>query len=366
MVDTLDPGGMERVAVNLVNVLPRGQFEYLLCTTRRDGALAGLVASDVKRCRLARRSRFDMGAIRRLGSFITSENIQIVHAHGSSVFVALGGALYPPYPAVVWHDHYGLDVASRAALPYRVAALRVAAVLSVNEELAAWARRVLQVAKDRVWYVPNFVRTPRDAGKMLSLPGRAGLRVVCVANLRPQKDHPTLVRAFAQVHDHLPDAHLLLVGAQADPAQLGVVQQTIDHHRLHGHVTLLGFQEDVSSILQHCDVGVLGSIAEGFPLALVEYGLAGLPVVATAVGQCPEILEEGRAGLLTPPRDPERLAEAMLSLLRSPALRHRFGQRLAAHVRSRFSQESVLRQIVQVYDAVAPIRGHDALRRAAS
>lgn len=367
IVDTLDSGGMERVAVNVANTLRRDRFEFALCTTRRDGALASLVAPDVKRLRLDRRVRFDPGAIRRLGSFITANDIHILHAHGSSLFTAIGGAFFPPYPAIVWHDHYGpRNVRSSTSL-YRLASRRVSAVISVNEELAEWARRTLAVRHDRVWYVPNFVPESTISGIEPLLPGRPGLRVACVANLRPLKNHPDLLRAFAIVHKQFPDARLLLVGATNDDAYLRIVRGMIEEHQLSDHVAVMGYREDVSAILRQCDVGVLSSTAEGFPLALVEYGLAGLAVVASAVGQSPEILDGGKAGLLTRPRDPAQFAEAMLSLLHSPTLRVRFGQRLRNHVRSRFSQESVSEQLCKVYETVAPASLENAVReRAAS
>lgn len=367
IVDTLDPGGMERVAVNLANALPRDRFECGLCTTRRDGALAGLVAPDVTRVCLERRVRFDVGAIRRLGSFITANDIQILHAHGTSLFTAVGGAFFAPYPAIVWHDHYGPRNVRGSISLYRLAASRVSAVVSVNEELATWARRTLSIPDDRVWYVPNFASESSGSGVQPILPGRQGTRVVCVANLRPPKNHTDLLRAFAIVHNRFPDAQLLLVGATPDDEYLRIIRRTIDEHQLGERVTLMGHRADVAAILSQCDVGVLGSLAEGFPLALVEYGMAGLPVVATAVGQCPEILDGGKAGLLTRPRDPAQLADAMSSLLQSPALRARFGQRLRNYVRRRFSQGSVSEQICKVYEAVAPAsRRNVSPERAAS
>src|SRR5262249_52984601 len=138
------------------------------------------------------------------------------------------------------------------------------------------------------------------------LPGEPGMRVVCVANLRPPKNHPALLRAFALVRQTFPNATLLLVGATSDASYLQVVRNLIDEHRLGDRVAIMGYRKDVSAIVRQCDVGVLASDVEGFPLALLEYGLAGLPVVASAVGQCPEILDGGKAGLLTRPNDPDQ------------------------------------------------------------
>jgi glycosyltransferase involved in cell wall biosynthesis len=362
MTDTLDPGGAERVAVNLVNALPRDRFAVSLCTTRRDGELSDLVAGDVKRLNLGRRWTVDVGALWRLRAFIKSNNVRILHAHASSLFTAVCGSFFPPYPVVVWHDHCGYQLtAPRPVKVYRPAAVRVGGVISVNEHLADWARSELRVPRERVWYIPNFVCEPNMADPVPTLPGRPGARVVCVANLRPQKGHIDLLRALAIVIREHPDAHLLLVGREAEPTYARSIREAIREFGLDDCVTMLGERRDVGAILRQCDIGVLSSVSEGFPLALVEYGLAGLPVVTTDVGQCAEVMDGGHAGSLVPPRDPARLAAAMSQLLHSPELRRLLAERLGKRVRERYSADTVIQQVSHVYDTV--IQGNAAHAR---
>ena len=149
------------------------------------------------------------------------------------------------------------------------------------------------------------------------LPGRVGARIVCVANFRAQKDHLTLLQALALVVQQVSEAHLLLVGASSDQDYFDLVRKEISRLGLNQNVSLLGERQDVSAILLGADIGVLSSVSEGLPLALLEYGMARLATVATAVGQCPEVLDEGRAGILVPPGAPNQLGEALLSLLES-------------------------------------------------
>jgi glycosyltransferase involved in cell wall biosynthesis len=147
---------------------------------------------------------------------------------------------------------------------------------------------------------------------------------------------------MACVIGQAPTAHLLLVGAAIEPDYYELIQNEIAWQALDQHVSLLGERHDVSAILKKCDIGVLSSASEGLPLALLEYGMAGLPVVATHVGQCPEVLEEGQAGILVPSKSPDRLAEALLSLLQSPNRRDALGQQL--------------HRVCQVYEAVLSTR----------
>lgn len=335
LVDTLEPGGTERVAVNLVNHLARERFRPFLATTRREGALASAVLPDVGRLSLSRSRTLDLGAVLRLADFVRENGIAILHAHSSSLFLA---ALVPGV-RIVWHDHFGrIGEEERPAWLWKPAARRAAAVVAVSEELARWSRERLGV---EAVYLPNFI-PEAPVGPVPDLPGT--LRVVCVANLRAQKDHLTLLRAFRRV----PDAHLLLAGAEVEPAYAARVRE--EAASLGGRVTFLGSRPDVPDLLRACDVGVLSSASEGFPLSLLEYGRAGLPAVATRVGQCPEVLDG--AGILVPPGDPAALAEAILALLRDPGRRQELGEHLERRVRERYSPSAVIERLEALYHTV--------------
>jgi glycosyltransferase involved in cell wall biosynthesis len=353
LTDTLDAGGAERVAVNFANLLPRDRFESCLCTTRRDGTLATLVREDVERVSLGRTARFDLPPLRRLADFISSEGTEILHAHGSSLLVALAAAFRRPYPAVIWHLHHVHQREEYSPWVYRLIGLRAAVVVAVSQQVADWARRQLWVSADRVVYLPNF--SLPDSGERVSapsLPGTKGHRIACVANVRPPKDQCTLIEAFARVVRVAPEAHLLLIGG-GDARYRLVVQDAITRHGLDANVSMLGERSDVAAILAACDIAVLSSATEGFPLALVEYGQAGLPVVATRVGQCADVLDHGDAGLLVDPGNPQQLAAALLSVWHSAAQRRLLGQKLRRRVQQRYDAEPVLRQLCGLYERVA-------------
>jgi glycosyltransferase involved in cell wall biosynthesis len=351
VIDSLHAGGAERVAVNMANALPREHYVPYLCVTRRASmALAELVAPDVGLLRLERSKRFDWAAVARLVQFNQAQQIDLLHAHGSSIFIAALSTLFPPHPRLVWHDHFGrYAVEERPRWVYAPVVRHARAVIAVNQPLAEWSRRRLGVPAERVSYIPNFVAEPQPAAQLPDVPGEAGQRIVIVANLRKEKDHATLLRAMAQVVRLVPTAHLLVVGPAADEAHLAMLRGIIAEHHLEGHVSLLGQRMDAAAILQASDVGVLSSVSEGLPLALIEYGMAGLAPVATEVGQCAEVLDGGRVGLLVPPREPERLARALAVLLRSPELRAFYGQQFRQHVRAHYSAQRIIERVGQVY-----------------
>jgi glycosyltransferase involved in cell wall biosynthesis len=353
VIDTLAAGGLERVAVNLANLMPRDRYRMHLCTTRAEGPLAGLLSTDVGRLSLIRRHTLDVRALQQMRQYLRDHRIQILHAHGSAIFLAGVAAMRPPYPRLVWHDHYGRHATQpRPAWLYRLLVRPVDHIFAVNQPLADWAVTRLRVPPDRVAYLPNFVCAPDETTPAEGLPGTRRRRVVCVANFRPQKDHLTLLAAIAEVRRHIPDVHLLLVGCVVDEAYTACVHRRIAELELTSHVSLLGERTDVPQILQACGVGVLSSESEGLPLSLLEYGMAGLAVVATHVGQCGEVLDEGTCGLLVRPGAPDELARALRRVLTDEELRAGLAAWFRERVHAIYSPGATIRLIDRTYQQV--------------
>jgi glycosyltransferase involved in cell wall biosynthesis len=357
VIDTLVAAGAERVAVNIVNHLPRDRYVAYLCTTRSDGPLDALVTGDVNRLRLERQSRFDCGAVLRLRKFIFDNDIRILHVHSSALFITRLAA-FGMGPRIIWHAHYGrYALEDQRAYHYRIATSGIGGVITVNKDIADWCSRRLGVPSESVWYLPNPVSLGDGNVRAASLPGPRGSRIVCLANFRPEKDHFTLVRAMALVVNKVPEAQLLLAGKTNDEAYKQAVQREIADRRLESNISVLGERHDVAEILKACDVGVLSSASEGLPMSLLEYGAAGLPSVATEVGQCPEVLDHGRAGILVPPGRIEELANGLLSLLQSTERRAALGERFREHVNGLFSAETVIEKMSSIYETVAKRAG---------
>lgn len=354
VTDSLHAGGAERVAVNLVNQLPRERFQTSLCTTRADGPLAAEVDPRVTRLALARGPRRlgDVLAARRLARFLADEQVDVVHAHGTSLFISVAATTLRP-TTLVWHDHLGAapEVRAHQMQLYRVVVRRADAVITVNRALARWATEALHVPADRVHRLPNFV-LPTGAVRPSppELPGERHQRLVCVANLREHKDHRNLLDALALVHQRHPKATLLLAGEAPDDALAAALRAQVRRLGLDHVVTFLGSRPDVAQLLAQCELGVLASSSEGFPLALLEYAMAGLAVVATDVGDCAEVLDDGRLGRLVPPGDPVALADAISGLLDDPATAARLGDELRRSIPRRYDRDRVLEQLAGVYD----------------
>lgn len=144
--------------------------------------------------------------------------------------------------------------------------------------------------------------------------------IVCIAGFRPQKNLSLLIRAFAGLSQET--ARLLLVGSGEQEAQLrALVRELGVAERVH----FLGVRNDIPAILNACDLFALSSDWEGTPMAIMEAMASGLPVISTAVGGVPELVQHGITGLLTPPGDMAALTDALRQLVRDPALRKSMG-----------------------------------------
>lgn len=354
LVDTLEAGGAERMCVQLANALAGAGYRVHVCATRRGGRLEAAIGAGVEKMVLGRRGRWDVGAVARLRQYVRREGIRVLHAHGTAVFVAAAARTGLGEVRLVWHVHYGRLLDEREWVwVYRLMRGWVDGVVSVNEALAEWAVRRAGFRRDRVWVGPNFASVAAGT-EAAELPGVAGFRIVQVANVRPQKDHATMLEAMARIVKEEPRARLLVVGACEDDHGVRV-RQMAKQAGLEGRVHFLGVRDDVGAIVRGCDVGVLSSASEGLPVALLEYGEAGLAVACTDVGDCRKVVEG--AGRLVAAGDAAGLAEAVIEYLRNPELRAEMGRRLQERVRARWSREAAVRVMEEVYETVIGERG---------
>jgi glycosyltransferase involved in cell wall biosynthesis len=349
LIDSLALGGAEQMAVAYANELAARGHHAHLCATRDEGPLRDRIAPDVGFLALHRRRRLDLGAIRRLARYLRRERIDIVHAHSTSILTAVLARLLPPFARVVWQDHSGKPADAPVPRGLKPLVRRAHATIAVQAEMLDWARSRLGIAARRSVMIPNFVPAAAGTGDAPDLPGSPESRIVCVANLRPVKDHFTLARAAGLVRQRHPNAVVLCVGAESDPATVARLRAEIADGLPAGAMHLLGARTDVAAILGASAIGVLTSASEGLPMALLEYGRAGLAVVSTAVGECPRVLGNGRYGRLVPPGDPAALADALIGLLTDADARRRLGAGFQAQIAREYSPAAVMQRVVAVY-----------------
>lgn len=173
--------------------------------------------------------------------------------------------------------------------------------------------------------------------------------ILTVGRLVPVKDQATLLRGLAGLGDELPPWRCRIVGEGPEGPDLG---RLIEELGLTGRVVLTGPSEEVPAELTRADLFVLTSVNEGFGRVLLEAMAARLPVVATAVGGIPSVLDGGRAGRLVPPGEPLALTAALSGLLGDREERDRLAREGHERVRRLFSLEAMVEGHRDLYQRV--------------
>ncbi|MGH3072899.1 MAG: glycosyltransferase family 4 protein [Gaiellaceae bacterium] len=188
------------------------------------------------------------------------------------------------------------------------------------------------------------------AGRSQPMPEEAGVPpeaplALAVGRLIAQKDHATLLRAFALVREQQPDARLVILGAGPLEAETrGLVSEL----RL-GDAVLLPGRTEIRDWLARANVFVHTSRWEGFGIVLLEAMLASLPVVATRVSAVPEVVVDGETGLLTEPGDVQAVSAALGSLLADPERARALGKAGRRRAREEFSVAAMAERTLAVY-----------------
>jgi glycosyltransferase involved in cell wall biosynthesis len=317
---------------------------------------------------LHRNPGIDHGCARRLKDFADREGAEILHAHQYTPFfqAMLSRGLFGRRPVVFTeHGRHFPD------LPGRKRSIVNRLMLRNGDRLIGCGNAVRQalianegLPESRVEVIYNGVDL--DTHGQASLGARATIRsefgyaeddfvVILVARLHPLKDHQTALRAIDMARRRISGLRLLLVG---DGDQRTAIEQTIRELKLEETVTLAGTRTDVTDLLSAADAFLMSSISEGIPLTVIEAMAARIPVVATAVGGLPELIEHGVSGFLAPSGRSDLLAAAVVDLQRDADLRERIASVAAQRAAESFSLKGMLDAYRNVYRETLNSRQH--------
>ncbi len=348
LIDSLDPGGAEKMAIYYANNLCGSIDESYLCTTRKEGILKYSIDPKVSYLYLNKKSTLDIKAIAILVSFIKKNKISLIHAHATSFFLATIVKLYHPKIKIIWHDHYGKseELNKRDFKILKWCSYKFCAIISVNHLLVDWARKNLKTKM--VYYLANAVAIPTEEKKSIKLNGQKGKRIVCLANMRPQKDHINLLDAFKMVINKHPEYSLHLIGMNWNDTYFKKINDLINQDPFKGHVFYYGSQTNVISLLKQCDIGVLSSNSEGLPLALLEYGMTGLGIVCTDVGECRDLVNG--FGKCISSKNSKDLAKAINYYIEHPDEMNLDLRNFTKHIEKNYSIRSIIPKLVSYYE----------------
>ncbi len=330
---------------------------YLAGLKQEDESTRALRAEGVS-LEMLGRSAFDPRLIFDIGRQIRRTDARILHVHGyaASNFgrIAARRAGIP----LVLHEHFAdPNMPAYQKIPDFLLRGFTDRAIAVSQSTADFLVQGRFVPKDRVEVVFNgapldqFAPRPRADGERiraeLGIPLDAPL-ITTIGRLNAQKGHQTLIAAAARVASQIPAVRFLVAG---DGDLLASLQSQAAALAISQTIVFAGHRTDVPALLAATDVFCISSNYEGTPLVLFEAMAAGQAIVSTAVDGCREVIEEGRTGLLVPPKDPDALARALSTVLGDSSMRASLG--LAAREASkRYDLTECVRAMERIYDAL--------------
>jgi glycosyltransferase involved in cell wall biosynthesis len=364
LIKCMGHGGAERLVVSMMRHRDRHRFDYEVAyiLEERNTLVPQLRDAGVPVHSLGAGGNQDLRWMGRLRRLLSEGDFDIVHSHlpYAATLGRLVASTRSPRPALVYTEHSMWDKMAVAIKALNRATIGLDDRLLVVSEacrqsLPPSLRRRAKVVVHGIELEPI-----RDALKQrdelrqavraeLGVPADDVL-VITVAGFRWPKGYDVLLPAARAVLDRGAAVRFLAVGDGPLRHDLEVQRAAL---ALTDDFVFLGEREDVARLLVAADVFVLPSRQEGLPLALMEAVSSGLPIVATDVGELPNLLTDGRDALVVPSEQPQALADALIALIERPELRAELGA-AAFGLAERFDVRRCVGEVESVYDELVP------------
>ena len=375
IVDGLGLSGKTRNLVSIVTRIDRRRFSPIVCRLSDEpGPLVEqLDAAGVPLHSIACGDGLNAGAALRIARLARSVSADVVHCHNPRPMLYGGVAAWAlgiraavgflsAFACQMPDRHYGFlpqrlaTVSRRNVYRNRIAAASMRFIVAVSPSLGLRFCRYNGVPVEKLRVI-GYGADLRAIDRITAFDAAAHRRrygfrpehvvIGSVGRLVEQKDYPTQLRALALAAAREPALHMAIAG---DGPLRASLERTAADLGIADRVRFLGHQEDVAAFLRSVDVFALSSIFEPFGVAILEAQAAGLPVVATAVNEIPDIVTNGVNGLLVPPCDATGMAECFVSLARERTTRDRLGTRARVAAQQR-TIETVVKAYEDLYDA---------------
>ncbi|QDV51236.1 glycosyltransferase [Gimesia fumaroli] len=341
---TLCTGGLERLLVDFARYHNPDQFELEFIALGETGQPAEEIQQlgcPVFDYPLTARGK--LARISQLSHFLKGRNYDVLHTHNAypHFYGSLAGRR-AKIPAII-HTRHGRRFGEtfNERLQFALASRIADRVVPVSDDTGKRCKQIGWLTDGKVTRIWNGI----DVDRFVFTGPADDFTAITVSRLSPEKDLITMLEAVKLVIDTLPEFRLMIVGD--GPERTKLEKKSAELH-LEPHVQFLGERNDIPNLLSQAGFYVSSSLTEGISLTLLEAMSVGLPIVATAVGGNPEIVEQPDTGTLVPAADPAQLADAILVMCQQKADWQQMGQR----ARQRVEQHFNIRTMIKDYEAL--------------
>lgn len=347
LIDSLEIGGAEKMAVNYANALA-AKLEFSgLVTTRKEGNLKSKIDTSVNYLFLERKGLIDLKAIFKLKRFCKTNRVTHIQAHSSSFFTAVLIKILLFEIKIIWHDHNGLRTSVSWIDNFLISwvSFFFNNVIVVNYSLLNWAK--LNLFCKKIIYLPNFTVLEKYQVPKTLLKGSAEKRIICVANLRFPKNHLFLVEVAKIINNKFPDWSFHLIGKDFQDSYSFQLKSEIKKQELKDAVFLYDSVQNVQNCITQSEIAIITSQSEGLPLVLLEYGLLEKPVIATAVGEIPKIITNEFHGYLVEKSDVVGFASYLEYLIENTEQRKYLAHNLNTKIKNEHGEQEIISQFLK-------------------
>ncbi|NRB20331.1 MAG: glycosyltransferase [Rhodobacteraceae bacterium] len=360
IIDSLRVGGAETLLLDLLDAAQqRGDSAHVAYFT--PGPLVLEVARrGVEMTRLSRSGLRDPRALLRAVRLIRAWNPHVVHTHlvKSDLVGQLAARVANCRRVITLHNTDPWRKNKFLSGIYRSITRGADACVAVTSNVADHVANCGGYDRDAIEVVQNGVDLQRFAAGRVQPRDLSGygiskdaVVIAKIGRLTVQKDHDNFLHAVSILAKRQPEAHFLIVG---DGELLAKVRERARGLGLgDDRLTFTGNLREMPELLAAIDIFVLASKWEGLPMVLLEAMAMGVPIVSTAVGGVPELIQDGKNGMLVTPTDPAALAGAVRHLIADPPARQRLGEAGLATVRARFSGAAMMDRLWSIYSRSA-------------
>lgn len=343
-------GGQERRILSEMTGMAERGHRVILATRSHAKLAAKSRAAGIEVIELPFAGKFDLRTILPLARRIRQDNIEIVSTHsGTDSWVGAFAARLGK-ATLVRTRHLNIPLRRHW---YNFVHFMARRIVSCGETMRRNLIDNCGFPAGQIVSIPTGIDFPAFVAQCsrASTRQQLGLNesafvVLMVGVIRAVKRHEVALRAFAQFLPSCPDAVLLLAG---EGPMMGDMQKLAAELGIENSVRFLGHREDVPDLFGTADCALLTSRSEGVPQAVTQGLGCGLPTIATRVGGVPELIEDGKTGILVEAGDVEAIAAALRKFVADPAFARQLGDAGQAHVFQHFSREAMLDATEKLY-----------------
>lgn len=350
-------GGAEKVVMNLIRSYDKSKFEVAICSLfpKWDNFFTQeFIKMGVNIYYLNKHLGFDIRMIPRIWHIIRTFKPDVIHTHLSVLRYAMLPMIFCKIPGRIHTIHSiaskEIDFFGKFVNYFSFHFGRVLPV-SISREVAKTVENMYYVKTPIIYNSTSIKQLSEYKENRLSLRRKLGIKdfdiaFLCAASFKAPKNHKLLIYSFKEALYRCANLKLLLAG---DGTLRKDTEKIVKENNLTKNVQFLGFRSDITKLLMICDCLILTSDYEGSPMIILEAMAASKPVISTAVGGVPELIENGITGLLCPPKNIKALSNLILKISNNSNLRKKMGENARKRVEKYFDITQIIKQYEDLY-----------------